>query len=128
MKLVHATWEPSGSGPFPTIFAMHGWGSNAMDLQGLAPYVADGRFLVMGCQVGYPQAYGFVIRMVLGQPINQSLSPAGVIGSWLIGRGLTGRVLNQGKEDLVRNQLSRIRKFFQPTNELHFLLFIPLPE
>ena len=47
MKLVHALWEPAGDGPFPTIFAMHGWGSNAMDLQGLAPFIAGGRFLVI---------------------------------------------------------------------------------
>ena len=47
MKLVHALYEPAGDGPFPTIFAMHGWGSNAMDLQGLAPFIADGRFLVI---------------------------------------------------------------------------------
>jgi phospholipase/carboxylesterase len=26
---------------------MHGWGSNAMDLQGLAPFIANGRFLVI---------------------------------------------------------------------------------
>jgi phospholipase/carboxylesterase len=47
MKLVHAVYEPAGEGPFPAIFAMHGWGSNAMDLQGLAPFIAGGRFLVI---------------------------------------------------------------------------------
>jgi len=47
MKLVHATYEPAGEGPFPTIFAMHGWGSNAMDLHGLAPFMAGGQFLVI---------------------------------------------------------------------------------
>jgi phospholipase/carboxylesterase len=47
MRLVHAAYEPAGEGPFPTIFAMHGWGSNAMDLQGLAPFIANGRFLVI---------------------------------------------------------------------------------
>jgi phospholipase/carboxylesterase len=47
MRLVHAVYEPAGEGPFPTIFAMHGWGSNAMDLLGLAPFVAGGRFLVI---------------------------------------------------------------------------------
>src|SRR5260370_34692719 len=47
MKLVHALWEPAGDGPFPTIFSMDGWGSNAMDLQGLAPFIAGGRFPVI---------------------------------------------------------------------------------
>jgi hypothetical protein len=35
MDLVHAAFEPSGDGPHPTIIAMHGWGSNALDLMGL---------------------------------------------------------------------------------------------
>jgi phospholipase/carboxylesterase len=47
MKLVHAAYEPAGDGPFPALLAMHGWGSNAMDLHGLAPFIADGRFLVI---------------------------------------------------------------------------------
>ncbi|MGH7915824.1 MAG: alpha/beta hydrolase [Candidatus Binataceae bacterium] len=47
MKLVHAIYEPAGDGPFSTIFAMHGWGSNAMDLQGLAPFIAGGQCLVI---------------------------------------------------------------------------------
>jgi hypothetical protein len=33
------------TGLFLTISAMHGWGSNAMDLLGLVPFVAGGRFL-----------------------------------------------------------------------------------
>ena len=60
MKLVHATWEPAGAGPHPTIFAMHGWGSNAMDLQGLAPFVADGRFLVICPQGPYEVEIGAI--------------------------------------------------------------------
>lgn len=60
MKLVHATWEPAGAGPFPTIFAMHGWGSNAMDLQGLAPFVADGRFLVICPQGSFEVEIGAI--------------------------------------------------------------------
>ncbi|HEX4211270.1 MAG TPA: alpha/beta fold hydrolase [Candidatus Binataceae bacterium] len=65
MKLVHATYEPAGEGPFPTIFAMHGWGSNSMDLHGLAPYVADGQFLVICPQgsieveIGAVNGYGW---------------------------------------------------------------------
>jgi phospholipase/carboxylesterase len=47
MKLVHALYEPAGDGPFPTIVAMHGWGSSAFDLHGIAPFLAKGRFLVI---------------------------------------------------------------------------------
>ena len=74
MKLVHATWEPAGNGPFPTIFAMHGWGSNAMDLQGLAPYIADGRFMVICPQgsveveIGAINGYGWYQMRMGSQP------------------------------------------------------------
>jgi len=47
MDLVHAAFEPAGDGPHPTILAMHGWGSNALDLMGLAPYIARGRCLTL---------------------------------------------------------------------------------
>ncbi|HLW69337.1 MAG TPA: alpha/beta fold hydrolase [Candidatus Binataceae bacterium] len=47
MKLLHALYEPAGEGPFPTILAMHGWGSNALDLHGIAPFISDGRFLAI---------------------------------------------------------------------------------
>lgn len=47
MQLVHAVFEPEGDGPQPTILALHGWGANAMDLLGVAPYLCNGRFLVI---------------------------------------------------------------------------------
>ena len=51
MKLIHAAFEPAGDGPHPAIIAFHGWGANALDLLGLAPYVADGQF-AMFCPQG----------------------------------------------------------------------------
>ena len=50
MNLVHTVYEPDGDGPHPTILALHGWGANAMDLLGVAPYLAEGRFLVLSPQ------------------------------------------------------------------------------
>jgi phospholipase/carboxylesterase len=47
MQLAHALFEPAGDGPHPTILALHGWGANALDLLGLAPYLCGGRFLVI---------------------------------------------------------------------------------
>ncbi|TAJ96656.1 hypothetical protein EPO44_13115 [bacterium] len=47
MRLIHTIFEPQGEGPHPTILALHGWGANAMDLLGLAPYLCGGRFLVI---------------------------------------------------------------------------------
>ncbi|MGH7847038.1 MAG: alpha/beta hydrolase [Candidatus Binatia bacterium] len=47
MKLRHAIFSPQGEGPHPTILTLHGWGANALDLLALAPYLCDGRFLVI---------------------------------------------------------------------------------
>jgi phospholipase/carboxylesterase len=47
MQLIHTIYEPHGDGPHPTILTLHGWGANAMDLLGLAPYLAAGRFLLL---------------------------------------------------------------------------------
>jgi phospholipase/carboxylesterase len=63
MEPLHTIYEPAGDGPHPTLLALHGWGVNALDLLGLAPYLADGRFLMLcpqgsvvvplGAMVGY---------------------------------------------------------------------------
>lgn len=47
MDLVHTIYEPPGDGPHPTLLVLHGWGANALDLLGLAPHLAAGRFLVL---------------------------------------------------------------------------------
>ena len=50
MDLIHTLFEPAGQGPHPTIIALHGWGANALDLLGLAPYIAGGKFMVIAPQ------------------------------------------------------------------------------
>ena len=64
MNLLHAIYEPAGSGPHPAIIAIHGWGANALDLLGLSPYLgAD--FMVLCPQgslhlgAGAPLGYGW---------------------------------------------------------------------
>ncbi len=52
MDLAHTHYEPAGSGPHPTIIALHGWGASAFDLVGFAPYLAGGRFQVICPQGG----------------------------------------------------------------------------
>lgn len=47
MNLLHTAHVPAGDGPFPTIFALHGWGASAHDLLGLAPYLHGGQALVV---------------------------------------------------------------------------------
>jgi phospholipase/carboxylesterase len=65
MDLIHAAYAPAGDGPHPTIVAMHGWGSNALDLMGLAPYIAGGRCLTLCPQgpveveIGAVNGYGW---------------------------------------------------------------------
>jgi phospholipase/carboxylesterase len=70
MRLIHTLYEPVGDGPHPTLIAMHGFAANALDLLGLAPYIADGRFMVicpqgpMEVPIGPTRGYAwFPIRM-----------------------------------------------------------------
>jgi phospholipase/carboxylesterase len=73
MDLIHAAFEPHGGGPHPAILAMHGWGSNALDLLGLAPYIAGGRFLTIAPQgpvavdIGAINGYGWY-QLRIGAP------------------------------------------------------------
>jgi phospholipase/carboxylesterase len=50
MELAHASFVPAGPGPHPTVFAFHGFGSNAFDLLGLAPELLGGRALMIAPQ------------------------------------------------------------------------------
>lgn len=83
MNLLHAIHEPAGEGPHPTIVALHGWGANAMDLLGLAPYLAGGRFLVLCPQgpvevpTGGPPGYGW-FPLTAGGPIDAAAFARGV--------------------------------------------------
>jgi phospholipase/carboxylesterase len=65
MNLVHTAYVPEGDGPFPTILAIHGFGANAHDLLGLAPYLRRGETLMLCPQgpigVGLPDQPGVVI-------------------------------------------------------------------
>jgi phospholipase/carboxylesterase len=47
MELMHTAHVPAGEGPFPTIVLLHGWGANAHDLFGLAPFLHGGRAVVL---------------------------------------------------------------------------------
>lgn len=50
MQLAHTAFVPAGAGPHPTVFAFHGFGSNAFDLLGLAPDLLGGRVLMIAPQ------------------------------------------------------------------------------
>jgi phospholipase/carboxylesterase len=83
MQLVHAVYEPAGDGPHPTIVALHGWGANAMDLLGLAPYLAGGQFLVLCPQgpvevpLGPMVGYGW-FPLTMGSPPDPAALAAGI--------------------------------------------------
>jgi phospholipase/carboxylesterase len=47
MNLAHTIYEPAGSGLHPAILTLHGRGANAFDLLGLAPYLCNGKFLMI---------------------------------------------------------------------------------
>jgi phospholipase/carboxylesterase len=51
MQVTHSVWHPGtseeGSDLLPTVIAIHGHGAHSQDLLGLAPYVANGRLLMI---------------------------------------------------------------------------------
>jgi phospholipase/carboxylesterase len=63
---------------------MHGWGSNSMDLQGLAPFIADGRFLVIcpqgsfDVEIGAINGYGWYDMRRPGVPPDEEKVDAAV--------------------------------------------------
>ena len=65
MNLVHTAYVPEGDGPFPTVVAIHGFGANAQDLLGLAPFLRNGEALMVCPQgpigVGLPDRPGVVV-------------------------------------------------------------------
>jgi len=74
VNLIHTIYEPSGVGPYPTILTLHGRGANALDLLGLAPYLCNGKFLMI-CPQGPletpigPDALGYAwYPMSMGGP------------------------------------------------------------
>jgi len=64
VNLIHTIYEPTGAGPHPTILTLHGRGANAFDLLGLAPYLRNGKCLMI-CPQGPletpigPGAFGY---------------------------------------------------------------------
>src|ERR1043166_299115 len=83
IDLLHTVYEPAGDGPHPTVVALHGWGANGMDLLGLAPYLAEGRFLVLCPQgrvevpLGPMVGYGW-FPLTMGAPPDPAAFAAGV--------------------------------------------------
>lgn len=83
MQLLHTLYAPPGEGPHPTILALHGWGANALDLLGLAPYLAGGRFQVLCPQgavevpLGPMVGYGW-FPLTMGAPPDAAAFAAGV--------------------------------------------------
>jgi phospholipase/carboxylesterase len=74
VNLIHTIYEPGGPGPHPTILTLHGRGANAFDLLGLAPYLCNGKFLMI-CPQGPletpigPGAFGYAwYPMSMGGP------------------------------------------------------------
>src|SRR5258708_28963829 len=70
MRLIHTLYARAREGRQATLIAMHGLGASAVDLLGLAPYIADGRFMVicpqgpMEVPIGPTRGYAwFPIRM-----------------------------------------------------------------
>ena len=72
MDLLHTAHVPPGDGPFPTVFALHGWGAGAHDLLGLAPLFPGFLVLCPQGRVELPIAPGMTgygwFPLVPGEP------------------------------------------------------------
>lgn len=87
MELMHTAHVPAGSGPFPTILALHGFGASAHDLLGIAPLVQN---VVPGEEVLFLCPQGpLVLEPAPGQrayawfPLTESrdVDPAALVGA-----------------------------------------------
>ncbi|MGE3855905.1 MAG: alpha/beta hydrolase [Dehalococcoidia bacterium] len=58
MTFAYATWHPATTQPAPTVVALHGHGAHAQDLLGLAPFLAEGRVMMLCPQAEFPVAPG----------------------------------------------------------------------
>jgi phospholipase/carboxylesterase len=76
------------------MIAFHGWGANAMDLLGLAPYVAEGRFLVvcpqgpMEVPIGAIRGYGWFPMRMGSQPDESEIERAAEVASKFVDEAL----------------------------------------
>jgi phospholipase/carboxylesterase len=107
MRLIHTLHEPSGPGPHPTIIAMHGFGASALDLLGLAPYIADGRFMVICPQgplevpIGPTRGYAwFPIRMG-ASPDREAIVEAGEAATGFINEAFARYPIDKRKTVLL---------------------------
>lgn len=98
MNLIHTVFEPQGTGPHPTLLTLHGWGANALDLLGLAPYLCGGKFLLL-CPQG---------------PLQVPLGGAGVGYGWFpltMGGRLDLRAVLAAREELRAFLHEAVRRY-----------------
>jgi phospholipase/carboxylesterase len=96
MELLHTAHVPAGSGPFPTILALHGWGASAHDLLGIAPHVQRGTVLFL-CPQGPVELEVAPGQRAFGWfPLSGggALDPAAIVGA----RGLLEAFLEDALE------------------------------
>jgi phospholipase/carboxylesterase len=78
LSLVHRTVIPrKGDGPYPTLIALHGRGSDEGDLLGLAPYLDD-RLLWISprAPLDLPPGYEWYRLASIGQPVEPTFAKA----------------------------------------------------
>jgi len=78
LSLVHRALIPrTGDGPYPTIIALHGRGSDEGDLLGLAPYLNDGlQWISPRAPLDLPPGYEWYRLVGIGQPVEPTFAKA----------------------------------------------------
>ena len=81
MPLTHTLAHPGTEGLLPTVVALHGYGSHAMDLVGLHPMLADGRLLVVCPQAAHRIEAGAFSFSWSPRPEDLHANPVGIANS-----------------------------------------------
>src|SRR5258708_34732102 len=108
MRLIHAVYDPAGDGPHPTLIAMHGYGANALDLLGLAPYIADGRFMVICPQgpievpIGPTRGYAWFPLRMGSPPDRDATDDAAKVATEFLNTALQKYPLDSKNLDILR--------------------------
>ena len=103
MQLIHTLYEPAGEGPHPAIFAFHGWGASALDLLGLAPYIAEGRCMVLCPQgpievpIGPTRGFGWYQIRMGSAPDSSEIEKAAATAEQFIDSALERYPINRRK-------------------------------
>jgi phospholipase/carboxylesterase len=126
VQLIHTIFAPSGPGPHPTILTLHGRGANAFDLLGLAPYLGNGRFLIICPQGPLETPIGPGINGYAWYPLSMGGPPD--VPAILSARESLKRFLDQALERYPTDPKKLVVLGFSQGGVMAYTLALTMPE